>query len=297
MPFNLIVIFTPKTVDVDEDGDVIEPKATPAAAPATTASAAAKDIIEEEGKNEPTSEVEQPKTSIRQSAEVVVDSTKTIRRNSKALSYDSEYSSMKMIGTSDSQGVDGLREGTEAVRNIIEKKDETDALIAEVNVENFLKEALETLRKQEYISTAPTYVEDQSGRNLQVSFVCERGDVDVVIAHLAHIGVGTLVGNVNVMSLESSKFYRKTAEELREELRVAKQAEQAENEAEGGEDKVQEGESKEGAGAPVGEAEGKGGEEKEEDDRDKAAKKIFLEAASQIRVEQIVEQIEVSAGK
>lgn len=118
--------------------------------------------------------------------------------------------------------------------------------------------------------------------------------MDVVIAHLAHIGVGTLVGNVNVMSLESSKFYRKTPEELREEQRLAKEQDalaESEHEGEGG---VLEGEKKKEVVCVSGEGEAIGEEKVNEEDKEKAAKKIFLEAASQIRVEQIVEQIEVS---
>jgi hypothetical protein len=43
----------------------------------------------------------------------------------------------------------------------------------------------------------------------QALCICEKGpNIDMIIAKLSHIGVGSLVGSINVIGLESSKFYK-----------------------------------------------------------------------------------------
>lgn len=118
---------------------------------------------------------------------------------------------------------------------------------------------LTTLFQQEHIITVPTVLDDETGNSLEVNLtlsfyshslqalcVCERGSIDMIIAKLAYIGVGSLVGSVNVIGLETCK-YKAITEDIE---------------------------------API---------ETKEDE------KMFLEVASQIRVEQIVEIIEVAS--
>lgn len=227
MPFNLLVIFTPKKVEVDDDGEVIESKlqrdggdiikaetskidCAPSAESKISESAKSEPVRTETEKtdlaktepsvsmlaeNEQVKAVESDnaepvgtksadtdptnteslkpepvKSRVKSDMDIVSDSTRTIRRNSRIPSFsDSEFSVMiksSEADTTDTQDADRL-EGSS--RNIIEKKSESNVITTEVNVENFLKEALDILLKQEYISTAPTIVEDQTGQNIQVT--------------------------------------------------------------------------------------------------------------------------------
>lgn len=49
------------------------------------------------------------------------------------------------------------------------------------------------------------------GLHIQASLLCEQGNsVDVVMAQLHHIGVGSLVGSVSVLAVESCSFHTPT---------------------------------------------------------------------------------------
>lgn len=90
--------------------------------------------------------------------------------------------------------------------------------------------------------------------------ICGRESIDQVIARMAFFGVGNLVGSINVLSLESTKFYRPlVTKDTKEPSSTSTDAAQDADMAE----QVQ------------------------------RKKKIINEAASQIRVEQVVESIKV----
>jgi hypothetical protein len=103
-------------------------------------------------------------------------------------------------------------------------------------------------------------------------FVCERDKIDIVIASLAYYGVGNILGSVNVLNLETSKFTKP--------LRFFDEEETSE---------MKEMEIK-----PVDVEMGlQSSNDLNEEDNRNMEKKIFMEVASQMRVEQVVEQIEV----
>jgi hypothetical protein len=87
-----------------------------------------------------------------------------------------------------------------------------------INVRSFIMPTLDSLYNNDYISTRPDIDENDKVNTMKIMFVCESGaSVDMVIGRLGHIGVGTLVGSVNVIALESSKFSKKT-DEINEEV-------------------------------------------------------------------------------
>lgn len=105
----------------------------------------------------------------------------------------------------------------------------------------------------------------------QATCICEQSSVDMVLARLSHCGVGNIVGSVNVVSLEGSMFSKASMDLFKEEQIAV---------------------------SPIGgidtKAESTKFLTKEEEEAAAEEKRMFLEAASQIRVEQVVEQIKVS---
>lgn len=99
--------------------------------------------------------------------------------------------------------------------------------------------------------------------------MCDNASIDMVLGRLAHCGVGNIIGSVNVVSLESSMFSKAATDMLKEDLPVL-----------GTEDS---------AGI-----EGMNALSKDDDsDAEEEQRKLFMETASQLRVEQVVEQIKV----
>ena len=97
------------------------------------------------------------------------DSTKTIRKNSKLPHFtDSEFDGAVSSPPSAPGEVDLSDIESSSARNLIEKRSSGNVVTTEVNVENFLKEALSTLLRQGFLATEPTYVDGQDGKNLQV---------------------------------------------------------------------------------------------------------------------------------
>lgn len=89
----------------------------------------------------------------------------------------------------------------------------------------------------------------------------------MVLGRLAHCGVGNIVGSINVLSLDTSMFSKASTDLLKEELPI-----------------------------PAGITEdGENGADKDGscDDEEEEQRKLFRETASQLRVEQVVEQITV----
>ena len=77
------------------------------------------------------------------------------------------------------------------------------------------------MHREEYLSTRPTIVQDETGNSIQAMCVCERMDVDIVIARLAYYGVGNIVGSINVLNLEAAKFLaRPTKSKEEQQLQV-----------------------------------------------------------------------------
>lgn len=111
--------------------------------------------------------------------------------------------------------------------------------------------------------------------------ICERDSVDMVMARLAFYGVGNLVGSISVLSLESSKFFRppKPVTIPSAPSNVSNQV--TDEEVGGGEGKT----AMETAAAAAAAA--------EEAELAQKKKTMIGEVASQIRVEQVVESIEV----
>ena len=96
--------------------------------------------------------------------------------------------------------------------------------------------------------------------------ICEKGrSVDMVMAKLTHIGIGSLVGSINVVGLESSKFYKPPKDDtvdLPHDIEANRSTVLSHHGIH---------------------------------DSEAAKRKLFLDVASKIRVEQVVEIIEVSA--
>eukprot|EP00602_Paraphysomonas_sp_CaronLab_P002994 CAMPEP_0185032222 /NCGR_PEP_ID=MMETSP1103-20130426/20149_1 /TAXON_ID=36769 /ORGANISM="Paraphysomonas bandaiensis, Strain Caron Lab Isolate" /LENGTH=662 /DNA_ID=CAMNT_0027568037 /DNA_START=53 /DNA_END=2041 /DNA_ORIENTATION=+ len=214
------------------------------------------------------------------------DSTKTIRRNDRVPSFveddfkgikiteqDQEDENEEPKPSKSDENIQPIKESDRSASEMVQDgvDEPSDGIVHEINVESYLMQTLDTLYKQDYICTVPTIVTDQGGNSLQVMFVCEKGvDVDMVMAHLGHIGVGSLVGNVDILPLESCKFYKRPVDTAKtEEAKRDAQSDSVDSE-----------------------------DEKEKEEKAAEAekeKKLFMEAASQIRVEQIVEQIHSSA--
>ena len=119
--------------------------------------------------------------------------------------------------------------------------------------------------------------------------ICEKENVDTVIARLAFYGVGNLVGSINVLSLESSKFFRpppKLVAPLAIPGMSEKDNENNETETEAGGQEADP-DSLEAAAAAAA-------QEEAEAEATRKKKIMIGEAASQIRVEQVVETIEVT---
>ena len=104
---------------------------------------------------------------------------------------------------------------------------------------------------------------------IQALCVCDNTSIDMVLGRLAHCGVGNIIGSVNVVSLESSMFSKASTDMLKEDLPIA-----------GTEDST-----------------GIDGmnvlSKDDESDDEEEQRKLFMETASQLRVEQVVEQIKV----
>jgi hypothetical protein len=113
--------------------------------------------------------------------------------------------------------------------------------------------------------------------------------VDTVMARLAFYGVGNLVGSINVLSLESSKF-------LRAPKPVTPTASQTDlNSTRSGHETTKPGDIEADGGgdlSPIDAAAAAASAAEQEQTQRK--KTLIGEVASQIRVEQVVEAIEVS---
>ena len=102
----------------------------------------------------------------RNSNPATTDSTKTIRRNSKIPSFtDSEFN---VVVGAEALDLDDIE--CSSARNLIEKRSSGNVVTTEVNVENFLKEALSTLLRQGFLATEPICLEDQLAKNIQVGY-------------------------------------------------------------------------------------------------------------------------------
>lgn len=111
----------------------------------------------------------------------------------------------------------------------------------------------------------------------QAMCICEKESIDEVIARLAFFGVGNLVGSINVLSLESTKFYRPP----KPEPSTTKE----------GQELPPASVNSTGAEAPLSPA--AAAQEAELAEQVQKKKRMVMEAASQIRVEQVVESIKV----
>lgn len=98
--------------------------------------------------------------------------------------------------------------------------------------------------------------------------LCEKDSVDMVMGRLAHCGVGNIIGSVNVVSLDTSMFSKASADLLKEEMPCSGSAEN-----------------------PAGHNTSQITHEEEEEEEDR--RKMFMDTASKLRVEQVVEQIKV----
>ena len=118
--------------------------------------------------------------------------------------------------------------------------------------------------------------------------ICEKENVDTVIARLAFYGVGNLVGSINVLSLESSKFFRPPPKVVAPlAIPGVNEKDNENNETEAGGQEADP-DSLEAAAAAAA-------QEEAEAEATRKKKIMIGEAASQIRVEQVVETIEVTA--
>lgn len=104
--------------------------------------------------------------------------------------------------------------------------------------------------------------------------ICERDGVDLVMARLAFYGVGNIVGSINVLALESSKFFRPPKPVSSAPSNVSTAA----------------GDLESADGLAAVEAAAAAAEEAEAAHKKRT---MIGEVASQIRVEQVVESIEV----
>jgi len=242
MPFNLVIVIAPKIAFIDKDGNICLYKLGVPAVPTAPSPRPVTQNVDGDGS---VSSSEAPAIIGRDRSESRVGTTALPSDNleylNSALTFDA---------------------GVQIVEEVIVKK--------------HLEEVLQSLFNEEYICTKATIFDDVSDNAIQAMFICNEGEnADMVITRLAHVGIGSLVGSVNVVSLETSKFYKRpppptpAADEKADLLNPNTKSESATLEEE---DK-----------------------DSEEEERQAQERKLFLAAASRIRVEQIVETITAGA--
>lgn len=180
-------------------------------------------------------------------------------------------------GNAELESVDG-----EAVES-----DETE--MTEINIRGFILSELDKMFGEYLICARPTLVEDESGNSLQAMCICERDGVDQVMARLAYYGVGNIVGSINVLSLESSKFFRSPKPITPSASNVTEVNQMVDIESGHLDANALEANGKTDLDV-VAAAAAAAAEEAEQTQRKKT---LIGEVASQIRVEQVVESIQV----
>lgn len=271
MPFNLVIVIAPKIAFIDIDGNICLYK-TGAVAPASSFlanSSAVHDVAV------PPVRPRSTDSSISNSASVTGVS---VAANENAVG--TQIAAVKDKSENNIDTTAFTPDNMEYLNSTLVFNSGVQ-IVEEVIVKQHLVEVLQNLFDEEYICTKATIFDDVSDNSIQAMFICNEGEnADMVITRLAHVGIGSLVGSVNVVSLETSKFYKQpppapiAAPEEKETTLLLNPNTKTES------TKLEE-----------EEREAKLEEEKQE----AIQRKQFLAAASRIRVEQIIETIEAGA--
>ncbi|CAM9594685.1 unnamed protein product [Chrysoparadoxa australica] len=75
----------------------------------------------------------------------------------------------------------------------------------EVDIEDLVRGALDTMKTEGYISYEPTFLYGAESKHMMICFVCDAQWSHMIVSRLEHIGVGSDIGSVGVVPLEIAR--------------------------------------------------------------------------------------------